>query len=93
VARQSTSGAGFVPRRAHRIVRHHQRRAKNQPRFKLLRKMFAWGIRERLLTSTPFRVAGENVIRLDPESPREERLTDPKRNASCSTRHLRTFEA
>jgi integrase len=45
---------------------------------KLLRKMFAWGIRERLLTATPFRVAGENVIRLDLESPREERLTDPE---------------
>jgi integrase len=42
---------------------------------KLLRKMFAWGIRERLLTTTPFKVAGESVIRLDPESPREERLT------------------
>src|SRR6266542_6493205 len=37
--------------------------------------MLAWGIRERLLTATPFKVAGENVIRLDPESPREERLT------------------
>ena len=42
---------------------------------KLLRKMFAWGIRERLLTSTPFKVGSETVIRLDPESPREERLT------------------
>jgi integrase len=40
--------------------------------------MFAWSIRERLLTGTPFRVAGENVIRLDPESPREQRLTDPE---------------
>ena len=29
-----------------------------------------------VLTATPFRVAGENVIRLDPESPREQRLTD-----------------
>ena len=37
--------------------------------------MLAWGIRERLLTATGFKVAGENVIRLDPESPREERLT------------------
>lgn len=45
---------------------------------KLLRKMLAWGIRERLLTAMPFKVAGENVIRLDPESPREERLTDPE---------------
>lgn len=37
--------------------------------------MFTWGIRERVLTSTPFKVGSENVIRLDPESPREERFT------------------
>ena len=42
---------------------------------KLLRKMFTWGIRERLLPATPFKVESESVIRLDPESPREERLT------------------
>ena len=45
---------------------------------KLLRKMFAWGIRERLLIATPFKVGTENAIRLDPESPREQRLTDPE---------------
>jgi integrase len=61
--------------------RHHRRAQKRSAvtinhDLKLLRKMFAWGIRERLLTATPFKVAGENVIRLDPESPREERLTD-----------------
>jgi hypothetical protein len=44
----------------------------------LLRKMFALGIRDRLLNATPFRVAGENVIHLDPESPREAQLTDPE---------------
>ncbi|HEX6465385.1 MAG TPA: site-specific integrase [Vicinamibacterales bacterium] len=63
--------------------RHHRRMQKRSAvtinhDLKLLRKMFAWGIRERALTATPFRVAGENVIRLDPESPREERLTDPE---------------
>ena len=60
--------------------RHHRREQKRSAvtinhDLKLLRKMFAWGIRERLLTTTPFKVAGESVIRLDPESPREERLT------------------
>lgn len=60
--------------------RHHRRTQKRSAvtinhDLKLLRKMLAWGIRERLLTATPFKVAGENVIRLDPESPREERLT------------------
>jgi integrase len=59
---------------------------------KLLRKMFAWGIRERLLTATPFKVVGESVIRLDPESPREERLTseEAERNLfEVATPHLR----
>ena len=60
--------------------RHHRRTQKRSAvtinhDLELLRKMFAWGIRERLLTATPFKVAGESVIRLDPESPREERLT------------------
>lgn len=60
--------------------RHHRREQKRSAvtinhDLKLLRKMFAWGIRERLLTTTPFKVGGESVIRLDPESPREERLT------------------
>jgi len=59
---------------------------------KLLRKMFAWGIRERLLHATPFKVAGENVVRLDPESPREERLTDQERERKlfdAASQHLR----
>jgi integrase len=60
--------------------RHHRRTQRRSPvtinhDLKLLRKMFAWGIRERLLTATPFKVGSESVIRLDPESPREERLT------------------
>lgn len=60
--------------------RHHRRTLKLSAvtinhDLKLLRKMFAWGIRERLLTMTPFKIESENVIRLDPESPREERLT------------------
>jgi integrase len=66
--------------------RHHRRTQKRSAvtinhDLKLLRKMLAWGIRERLLTATPFKVAGENVIRLDPESPREERLTSEE--AEC----------
>jgi len=61
--------------------RHHRRMQKRSAvtinhDLKLLRKMFTWGVRERLLTGTPFKVNGEAVIRLDPESPREERLTD-----------------
>lgn len=60
--------------------RHHRREQKRSAvtinhDLKLLRKMFAWSIRERLLTATPFKIGGESVIRLDPESPREERLT------------------
>lgn len=60
--------------------RHHRREKKKSSvtinhDLKLLRKMFAWGIRERLLTGTPFKVGSETVITLDPESPREERLT------------------
>jgi len=44
--------------------RHHRRTQKRSAvtinhDLKLLRKMFAWGIRERLLNATPFRVAGE----------------------------------
>jgi hypothetical protein len=44
--------------------RHHRRMQKRSAvtsnhDLKLLRKMFTWGIRERLLTATPFKVAGE----------------------------------
>jgi integrase len=77
--------------------RHHRRIQKRSAvtinhDLKLLRKMFAWAIRERMLVATPFRVAGENVIRLDPESPREERLTDPERERklfNAASPHLR----
>jgi integrase len=77
--------------------RHHRRTQKRSAvtinhDLKLLRKMFAWGIRERMLNATPFRVAGENVIRLDPESPREERLTDAERERKlfdAASPHLR----
>jgi integrase len=76
--------------------RHHRRTQKRSAvtinhDLKLLRKMLAWGIRERLLTATPFKVAGENVIRLDPESPREERLTseEAERKLFEAASHLR----
>jgi integrase len=77
--------------------RHHRRVQKRSAvtinhDLKLLRKMLAWGIRERLLTATPFKVAGENVIRLDPESPREERLTSEEAERklfAAATPHLR----
>jgi integrase len=77
--------------------RHHRRTQKRSAvtinhDLKLLRKMFAWGIRGRLLHATPFTVAGENVVRLDPESPREERLTDPEAERKLFTAaspHLR----
>jgi hypothetical protein len=78
--------------------RHHTRAQKRSPvminhDLKLLRKMFACGIRERLLTSTPFKIGSENAIRLDPESPREERLTSEEAEESCSTRPIRTSVA
>jgi len=77
--------------------RHHRRTQKRSAvtinhDLKLLRKMFAWGIRERLLTATPFKVAGESVIRLDPESPREERLTSEEAERklfAAASPHLR----
>lgn len=77
--------------------RHHRRVQKRSAvtinhDLKLLRKMLAWGIRERLLTSTPFKVAWENVIRLDPESPREQRLTSEEAERKlfeAATPHLR----
>lgn len=77
--------------------RHHRRTQKRSAvtinhDLKLLRKMLAWGIRERLLLATPFKVAGENVIRLDPESPREERLTSEEAERklfAAASPHLR----
>ena len=77
--------------------RHHRRMQKRSPvtinhDLKLLRKMLAWGVRERLLHATPFKVAWENVIRLDPESPREQRLTSKEAERKlfeAATPHLR----
>ena len=77
--------------------RHHRRAQRRSPvtinhDLKLLRKMFAWGIRERLLSATPFKVGSENVIRLDPESPREERLTSEEAERklfAAANSHLR----
>jgi integrase len=77
--------------------RHHRRTQRRSPvtinhDLKLLRKMFTWGIRERVLTSTPFKVGSENVIRLDPESPREERLTSEEAERklfAAANSHLR----
>lgn len=59
--------------------RHHRRGAglsavTSNHDLKLLRKMFAWGVRERLIPSTPFKVSTETVIKLDPETPRERRF-------------------
>jgi len=59
--------------------RHHRRAAglsavTSNHDLKLLRKMFAWGVRERLIPSTPFKVSTETVIKLDPETPRERRF-------------------
>jgi hypothetical protein len=50
--------------------------------------MFAWGVRERLLPFTPFKVSTETVIRLDPEAPRERRFRsdeDEERLLSAAT--------
>ena len=77
--------------------RHHRRTQRRSPvtinhDLKLLRKMFTWGIRERVLTSTPFKVGSENVVRLDPESPREERLTSEEAERklfAAANSHLR----
>jgi integrase len=59
--------------------RHHRRArglsaVTSNHDLKLLRKMFAWGVRERLIPSTPFKVVTETVIKLDPETPRERRF-------------------
>jgi hypothetical protein len=57
---------------------------------KLLRKKFAWGIRERLLTATPLKVAGENVIRLD-RSLRANSGSPPRKRSGPSRQRRRTF--
>ena len=59
---------------------------------KLLRKMFAWGVRERLIPVTPFKVGTESVIALDPETPRERRFAsddDETRLLRAANPHLR----
>jgi integrase len=66
--------------------RHHRRSSglsavTSNHDLKLLRKMFAWGVRERLIPATPFKVSTETVIRLDPETPRERRFRSEKDEA------------
>ena len=59
---------------------------------KRLRKMFAWGVRERLIPATPFKVGTESVIALDPETPRERRFAsddDETRLLRAANPHLR----
>ncbi len=59
---------------------------------KLLRKMFAWGVREGHLLATPFKVGTETVIRLDPETARDRRFQhedDEVRLLQAATPHLR----
>jgi integrase len=54
--------------------------------------MFAWGVRERLIPATPFKVGTESVIALDPETPRERRFAsddDETRLLRAANPHLR----
>ncbi|MGD9902819.1 MAG: tyrosine-type recombinase/integrase [Vicinamibacterales bacterium] len=77
--------------------RHHRRAQGVSPvtsnhDLKLLRKMFAWGVRERLIPATPFKVGTESVIALDPETPRERRFgsdADETRLLRAANPHLR----
>lgn len=77
--------------------RHHRRAQGVSPvtsnhDLKLLRKMFAWGVRERLIPATPFKVGTESVISLDPETPRERRFgsdADETRLLRAANPHLR----
>ena len=77
--------------------RHHRREQGVSPvtsnhDLKLLRKMFAWGVRERLIPATPFKVGTESVIALDPETPRERRFAsddDETRLLRAANPHLR----
>ena len=77
--------------------RHHRRAQGVSPvtsnhDLKLLRKMFAWGVRERIIPATPFKVGSESVISLDPETPRERRFTsddDETRLLRAANPHLR----
>ena len=59
---------------------------------KLLRKMFAWGVREGHLKATPFKVGTETAIGLDPETARDKRFEsedDETRVLQAATPHLR----
>ena len=77
--------------------RHHRREqgvssVTSNHDLKLLRKMFAWGVRERLIPATPFKVGTESVIALDPETPRERRFAsddDETRLLRAANPHLR----
>ena len=77
--------------------RHHRREQGVSPvtsthDLKLLRKMFAWGVRERLIPATPFKVGTESVMALDPETPRERRFAsddDETRLLRAANSHLR----
>ena len=79
------------------LYRHHRREQGVSPvtsnhDLKLLRKMFAWGVRERLIPATPFKVGTESVIALDPETPRERRFAsddDETRLLRAANPHLR----
>lgn len=59
---------------------------------KLLRKMFAWGVRERMLPATPFKIGTETAIKLDPETPRERRFRsddEEEKVLTAANPHLR----
>jgi integrase len=61
---------------------------------KLLRKMLNWGIRERLIEKTPFKIGTEAAIRLERETPRNRRFAndeDEERLLQACSPFLRAF--
>ena len=61
---------------------------------KLLRKMFNWAIRKKLLTQTPFRIDGATVVSLEREIPRAVRFEDADdedRLLKAANPHLRAL--
>jgi integrase len=61
---------------------------------KLLRKMFNWGIKKRLVERTPFRVEGVAVINLERETPRAMRFQndeDEQKLLDAANPHLRAL--
>jgi integrase len=59
---------------------------------KLLRKMFNWGVRKRLLDSSPFKIGTESAVALLKETPRAVRFTsddDERRLLDAAGPHLR----